>query len=713
MNRRELIVGSATVLTGVASLAAATGGAERPRALGRNNKNTEGVAAPWYHRSNRWGHTNITPRDLLRYDIPWWREYWKRNALEGVILSAGGILAYYPSKYPLQRQPALLNGRDLYGELARAAHADGLSVLARMDSSAASEEFYRAHPDWFARQQSGEPYRNGDLYLTCISGPYFREYVPDVLKEIMHRSSPEGFVDNGWLAMGQQICYCDRCAKGFRERTGLQLPVSPNWENIDYRQWVQWNYERHTELFEVNNRVTKEAGGPSCLWVAMFPYSSYWNAFPIDVREIAKRSEFIVVDRQTRAEGLGFQENGDVGKQLHQIAGWSTGIVEDITASEVIDPPLEYEWAGLILPPESPDADANMTRIFPTLGADFQLAAKPEPEVRLWMLEAVAGGMGPSAFMAGAFHEDKRFFRSSELSMQWHKRYEEYLTNRQPIAQVGLVWSQRNAAYFGRAHCAELVGAPYQGFVQSLVRARIPYLPVHAADIETQSKNLTVLILPNLGALSDSECEAIRRFARGGGAVIASGATSLYNEWGEARRDFALADLFGAHAPSADLGKLPLGANSPFPSYLRLTPTLHGNQDPQPLQGNLALNARHPVLHGFEETDLIPFGGTLMEMRVDDSVVVPLTFVPVDGGAEAVQIREPKTQIPGLVLNQLGDARIAYLPADIDRRYVKNYLPDHANLLANIVRWAARDRLGFELRGPASSIVTYTDNRVD
>src|SRR4051794_20080232 len=102
--------------------------------------------APWYRRTLRWGQTNITEKDPDRYDIPWWRAYWKRTAVQGVIINAGGIVAYYPSKLPLQYRSAYLRDRDLYGELAKAAHDDGLAVLARMDSNRATEEFYRAHP---------------------------------------------------------------------------------------------------------------------------------------------------------------------------------------------------------------------------------------------------------------------------------------------------------------------------------------------------------------------------------------------------------------------------------------------------------------------------------------------------------------------------------------------------------------------------------------
>jgi hypothetical protein len=51
------------------------------------------------------------------------------------------------------------------------------------------------------------------------------------------------------------------------------------------------------------------------------------------------------------------------------------------------------------------------------------------------------------------------------------------------------------------------------------------------------------------------------------------------------------------------------------------------------------------------------------------------------------------------VLNTRGNARVAYLPADIDRRYAHDNLPDHANLLANIVRWASNSRIPLEVTG--------------
>jgi hypothetical protein len=63
-------------------------------------------------------------------------------------------------------------------------------------------------------------------------------------------------------------------------------------------------------------------------------------------------------------------------------------------------------------------------------------------------------------------------------------------------------------------------------------------------------------------------------------------------------------------------------------------------------------------------------------------------------------MRVPKTDIPALIVNtRRGGGRVAFLPADIDRQYARLNYPDHANLLANLVRWTARDSIPLEVQG--------------
>ena len=139
------------------------------------------------------------------------------------------------------------------------------------------------------------------------------------------------------------------------------------------------------------------------------------------------------------------------------------------------------------------------------------------------MIAGFAGGIQPWWHHVGAYHEDRRMYRTAEPLMRWYKANEQYLVNRRPVAAVGLVWSQRNTDFYGRDNADELVDAPYRGFMQALVRARIPYIPVHADHIERDAGNLGVLILPNLGAMSDAQCAAVRRFVEKGGGLIAIG----------------------------------------------------------------------------------------------------------------------------------------------------------------------------------------------
>jgi hypothetical protein len=641
---------------------------------------------PWYRRAYLWGQTNITEKDPIRYDIVWWRGEWKRTRVQAIIVNAGGIVAYYPSRFPLHHQAEFLNGRDLFGEITRAAHDDGIFVMARMDSNRAAEDFFRAHPDWFARDAQDRPYRASDKYIACINSAYYEEYLPDVLREIIERSNPDGFTDNSWSGLGRDsICYCVNCARRFRETTGRALPRAVNWSDRDFRAWIEWNYARRIEIWELNNRVTRTAGGRDCIWSGMNSGSVTAQARSFrDLREICRRADIIMLDHQRRDDDTGFQQNGDTGKRVHMLLGWNK------------------------LAPES-------MAMYESGPGYYRVASKPAAEARMWMIAGIAGGIQPWWHYVGAYHEDRRMYHTPEPVTRWWYDNEGYLVDRTPVASVGLVWSQRNTDFFGREDPGRRVDDPYTGFMHALVRARIPYLPVHADDIEQAGSALRVLILPNIGALSDDQAESIRRFVRRGGGLIGTGESTLYDEWGDRRADFALGDLFGCHAPagvgpgtqSSDAREpAAAGAFAPSPSshtYLRLSPELRARVDgPRAGDEPPASGVRHPVLRGFDETDILAFGGTLTPLKLDDGTLVPLTYVPPfpTYPPETAWMREPRTDIAGLVLSERdGSGRVAFMPADIDRRYAVEHLPDHAQLLANVVRWAAADAMPIEVEG--------------
>jgi len=609
---------------------------------------------PWYRRTYRWGQTNITEEDPARYDTEWWREHWRQTRVQGVIVNAGGIVAYYPAADPLQHRAETLGQRDLLGEIVTAAHKDGLVVMARMDSNRAHEPMFRAHPDWFAMNSHRVPYRAAELYVTCIHSRYYDEYIPAVLREIIQRVHPEGFTDNSWSGLDRDsICYCENCARTFRDRCSAQLPRAKDWDDPDYRKWIDWNYARRLELWDLNNRVTRAAGGPHCIWSGMLSgdVPSESRRFR-DLKAICARAEIIMFDDQGRTNASGFQSNGEMGKRMHGLLGWDKLI---------------------------PESMAMYQRI-PT----FRKSASPDPEARLWMLEGIAGGIQPWWHHVGALQEDRRQFRTAEPVYRWHEANQKYLVDRRPIATIGVVWSQANTEWYGRDQAESRVLLPYRGIINALIRSRIPYLPVHIDHVGRED-GLSLLILPNIGAMSDAQVEALKRHVSRGGALIATGETSLYDERGSRRNDFALADVLGVHAE--DKKTRPVYGGPADHSYLRISPDMGSGE-------------RHPILRGLEETNIVGFGGTIQKAQPAGGTNVPVTYIPDFPvyPPETSWMREPRTTIPAVVLQQSG-SRVAYLAADLDARFACDNLPDHLLLLQNIVRWAVSENIPLQVKG--------------
>ncbi|HOK47447.1 MAG TPA: hypothetical protein PLK67_16010, partial [Bryobacteraceae bacterium] len=172
------------------------------------------------------------------------------------------------------------------------------------------------------------------------------------------------------------------------------------------------------------------------------------------------------------------------------------------------------------------------------------------------------------------------------------------------------------------------------------------------------------------------------------GSILATYETSLYDEWGERRSDFGLADLFGASFR---------GLEGPVRnSYLNI------EKDP-------ATGGFHPILAGLEDAGRI-INGVLRVDAVPRGKIVnpPLTLIPSypDLPMEAVYPRVPKTDIPGVFLREMGKSRIVYFPWDIDRVFWEVMAPDHGTLLANAVKWATNEDPPVEVTGPGVLDIT-------
>src|SRR5438270_10596381 len=141
---------------------------------------------PWFDRPMRWAQLTLVENDPGRYDPKFWLDYFRRIHADAACLSAGGCVAYYPTKIPLHWRSPFMGDTDPFGDLVAGCRKLNMVVVARTDPHAVHQDVYDAHPDWIAVNAQGQKRRHAaspDLWITCALGPYNFEYMTHVAKE--------------------------------------------------------------------------------------------------------------------------------------------------------------------------------------------------------------------------------------------------------------------------------------------------------------------------------------------------------------------------------------------------------------------------------------------------------------------------------------------------------------------------------------------------
>jgi hypothetical protein len=266
---------------------------------------------PWYRRVSRWGQANNSYLDVANYDVGFWRAYWKRTGTQVILCNGYAGFAAFTSSNPLIARSPFAPNRDLLGEIAAAAHADGVYLVARMDSGVIRPEVRNAYVDWQVSDATGR--QTGAM---CINSPFRATHVYPVYKEIRDRYGVVAFTDNGGLG-GTALCYCDFCKTRWTKAMGGG-PLPARVDNSDplYRRWKRWNTSVIMSAWEDFNRYVKSIGGPDCLYMGMVRKGSALN------REIAMRSPILMMYMQSRNDSGSFHELVDEGRYMHSMLGW-------------------------------------------------------------------------------------------------------------------------------------------------------------------------------------------------------------------------------------------------------------------------------------------------------------------------------------------------------------------------------------------------------
>jgi hypothetical protein len=599
----------------------------------------------------RWAQLNLTEDDPANMDLGFWLDYFKRIHADAVCLTAGGVVAFYPTQLPLHHRSQWLSGHESFlPDLIAGCRKLNMVVVLRTDPHATYQDAFDAHPDWIAVDADGQKRRHWEvpeMWVTCALGPYNFEFMTGVTREIVSTFKPDGIFSNRWEGSG--MCYCEHCRANFRAASGMELPRTSDPHDPARRQYIVWREQRLFELWRLWDAEIRKIH-PSARYIA----NSGGGAMSgLDMKLVGEMAPTLFADRQGRSGATAPWANGKNGKEYRATLG--NKAIGGIFHMGVVTP---HRW---------PDSVQNSA------------------ETRIWVLDGIANGLRPWFNKVSGSVHDPRWLPVVEKIYTWHHRWERYLRNESPIARVGMLYSQRTATYYGGPQARQKVEDHTLGFYQTLIEKRIPFEMVHDRMLDAaQLDRFKVLLMPNIAALDDRQCGQLREYVQRGGSLVATYETSLYDEWGVARKDFGLADIFGVSFRARLKGPIEN-------SYL------------------LVGSGRHPMLAGLEDARQLIHGTWQLDVHPTASFgAPPLTAIPhypslpMEKNYGTVR----KTDVAGVYTREIGRGRIVYFPWDIDRLFWEVMAEDHLKLIANAIEWAANEEQPVTVTGPGILDVT-------
>jgi len=548
---------------------------------------------------------------------------------------------YYNTK--IGHKHAGLGDLDFLGEMIRYAHQNDIRVIAYY-SNMWDTEAARMYPQWMAEEADGRYSYNRWPTMSLLS-PY-RDLVHSHLTELTTNYEIDGI----WSDILSDLPTFDRYTRD-RYEADFGEPMPRSSQEADWLRMVRWQQDRLYEYLDGCYKLVKSIR-PETAYIVNFYGAPY--ALP--------------------SQGLSF-------KHLK---------LSDMGSSEGYT-----EWQGLLFPSFAARYMRSGTdgRPFEILTGRFvhtwDFTVRPLAQMRFEAFSVVANG--------GAVCIDDEPYQDGQLEPSVYEnieniyseieRRESVLQDAQPVRYAALYVSQKvreldevlnrsktTAGMMLESNVnpsdSDLLPA-WMGTFKALIEAHIP---VEIVDDRPESfvtlNQYKVVYLSNILTLSTMEIEALRNYVSNGGAIIATGASSLYDEWGNRLPNFALADLFGVDFikrgeftfPYLQVHDSPLSeglTRRPIPHYTAMWEVKANSNDVQ-----AAATRRNPLIETSGQT------------YYHNNQPPP----DVDTG-EAV-----------IVYRNYGKGRVIYCAALPESNYARLGHEPYRKLIANMVTWAAGEK---------------------
>jgi len=608
--------------------------------------------SPWFRRPLRILQTVLRETDARNYDAVAVVAYLKATACNTLVVNGGGIVDFFQNPLPLANIDPYMGGRDTLREISTACRAAGIRVIARVDFRGVEESVFQTHPDWFGVMADGQPlmldYTRPRLHASCYTGHHRNEHAERFIRHLLEHYPLDGIWHNSIAVAG--VCYCPSCRDGFKAAANAPLPdpATATATELDrYMQWKSGEADRHV----AHMRATVKSFGDDKAYAAevfgsMFESGgAIWSG--IDLYSARNHFDFLI----------------------------ATAFISENNAELRYDELFHSATLVRFMKSMTPDKEAVI--LYGDKGTSHRYIMDAPVETRIWLWEALSVGgrfwnCGFTGMYPNATH-DRRTAFNSVPAYSFVRDNEDVLAHHAPVANVGIYYSRATRQSYRKPSTeGENFGAAIQGVESALLEGHIPYdfIPDDQLTGERLGR-YRVVILPNMRCLGDVELDIFRAYVHGGGGLLATFATGLYDLTGTARGDFGLADVFGCSFTSKS-------AVTRKDTYQFIARPDHPLVSPDSAKTELLLN----------------YGRTLL-CKPRPGAIVICTHVPTVNNQppEKAWVQSWSREFPTAVDNSFGAGRCLYFANQPDQNNFEMGHPDMRFILERAVRYLAADTL--------------------
>lgn len=649
VNRRDFLISTGLAATALMGTQPTTSAAEA---------DTSWVFAPvnvpeWVRQVTRMAF--VTPGEI------------EKAAELGVQVCHGNAVWPY---YPLRRDGGGLSDADrkLMQQIIDTSHQHGMKYCLGLPPFP-SVAHMLAHPEWRVHPDDSdaalkiEPREeNLGTRLGCNNGPW-GDYLIDLCVELMQDFGIDGYSFDG--NYHPPICYCPSCKTTYRAATGKPIPPAVNLDDVLYREYLVWRGER-LERHYAKLQERLKAANPNAVVMSWTVNAGRYGHFLHSPRAMPTRMNQLF--------DLPMQE------------WW----LDETNFGASVAPAFGAAYSRAV----AGDRPAASEAYLMTRGNPYGTDSFPRHERITRNLHAMTNGSA----CAESFGWPGQY-ESAAAAFQVVKDREAWLTNTEPLPWAALLVSEQTRQFYAYRDIASRWLPHLCGTFRVAMEEHFPLCLLSDWDIQSATlSQFKVLILAGAAALSDAQVAAVREFVEAGGGLVATGETSLCDELGRPRKDFALADLFGVSyrgRPTGTTERAALDAN--------FAVTVDETYWQQRIgAGRLQWNDS-PVWDDARLSELVPhrsatFKGPQVLVTEQNAKDVMARIVP-EGWKH-----DP---IPAVIVRKVGNGRVAYLSSCLDAAMWSYAYPYQRRMLTRLIEWVVESRSPFEIEAPMCVQTTF------